>query len=57
MATLEADGEILDVKIEETLLAPDGRPDAEKLGGFVLLDGYRGIGRFLGQAFSIGKPS
>ena len=46
-------GEVMDVKVEEAMLAPDGRPDAEKLGGFVLLDGYRGIGRFLGQALSI----
>jgi len=48
-------GEILDIKIEESLLGPEGFPDAERLGLFVLLDGYRGIGRYLGQAFSIGK--
>ena len=48
-------GEILDIKIEESILGPEGSPDAEKLGLFVLLDGYRGIGRHLGQAFSIGR--
>jgi flavin reductase (DIM6/NTAB) family NADH-FMN oxidoreductase RutF len=48
-------GEILDVKIEEDVLGPQGVPDVEKLGVFVLLNGYRGIGRYLGQAFSIGK--
>ena len=48
-------GEILDIKIEEALLQSAGQPDIEKLGVFVLLDGYRGIGAYLGQAFSIGK--
>jgi flavin reductase (DIM6/NTAB) family NADH-FMN oxidoreductase RutF len=48
-------GEILDIKIEEAVLGPAGDPDAEKLGLFVLLDGYRKIGAYLGQAFSIGK--
>ena len=48
-------GEILDIKIEEAILGPAGHPDVEKLGVFVLMDGYRGIGAYLGQAFSIGK--
>jgi flavin reductase (DIM6/NTAB) family NADH-FMN oxidoreductase RutF len=48
-------GEILDVKIDEAVLGPEGSPDVEKLGLFVLLDGYRGIGKYLGKAFSIGK--
>lgn len=48
-------GEILDVKIEEAVLGPEGSPDVEKLGLFVLLDGYRGIGKYLGKSFSIGK--
>jgi flavin reductase (DIM6/NTAB) family NADH-FMN oxidoreductase RutF len=48
-------GEILDIKIEEDMLGQEGHPDVEKLGVFVLLDGYRGIGAYLGQAFSIGK--
>jgi flavin reductase (DIM6/NTAB) family NADH-FMN oxidoreductase RutF len=48
-------GEILDIKIEEAVLGPAGNPDVEKLGVFVLMDGYRGIGAYLGQSFSIGK--
>jgi flavin reductase (DIM6/NTAB) family NADH-FMN oxidoreductase RutF len=48
-------GETLDIKIEEAVLGPEDHPDVEKLGLFVLLDGYRGIGAYLGQAFSIGK--
>lgn len=48
-------GEILDIKVEEAMLGPEGSPDAEKLGLFVLLNGYRGIGRYLGEDFSIGK--
>jgi len=47
-------GEILDIKIEEAILGPAGSPDVEKLRLFVLLDGYRGIGEYLGEAFSIG---
>jgi hypothetical protein len=37
------------------MLGPGGNPDVEKLGVFVLMDGYRGIGAYLGQSFSIGK--
>jgi flavin reductase (DIM6/NTAB) family NADH-FMN oxidoreductase RutF len=48
-------GEILDIKIEESVLGAKDHPDTEKLGLFVLLDGYWGIGAYLGQAFSIGK--
>ena len=39
----------------EAVLGPGGRPDVEKIGVFVLLDGYRGIGAYLGKAFSVGK--
>ena len=48
-------GEILDIKVEEAMLGPEGSPDVERLGLFVLLDGYRGIGSYLGKAFSVGK--
>jgi flavin reductase (DIM6/NTAB) family NADH-FMN oxidoreductase RutF len=48
-------GEILDIKIEEAMLGPGGNPDVQKLGVFVLMDGYRGIGAYLGEAFTIGK--
>ncbi|MFC1525648.1 flavin reductase family protein [Candidatus Latescibacterota bacterium] len=47
-------GEVKDVKVEEAGLT-DGQPDAEKLDIFVWMDGYRGLGRPLGKAFSIGK--
>ncbi len=33
----------------------NGQPDAEKLDIFVWMDGYRGLGRHLGQAFHIGR--
>jgi len=48
-------GEIMDIKVEESLLGPAGSPDVEKLGLFVFADGYRAVGRYLGKAFSIGK--
>jgi flavin reductase (DIM6/NTAB) family NADH-FMN oxidoreductase RutF len=48
-------GEIMDIKVEESLLGPAGSPDIEKLGLFVFVDGYRAVGRYVGKAFSIGK--
>jgi flavin reductase (DIM6/NTAB) family NADH-FMN oxidoreductase RutF len=48
-------GEVLDIKIDETLIKPDGNPDVEKLGVFVFMDGYRSIGHSIGKPFSIGK--
>jgi flavin reductase (DIM6/NTAB) family NADH-FMN oxidoreductase RutF len=49
-------GEVLDIKGEEDLLGPAGSLDVEKLRLFVFLkDYYRGIGAYLGRAFSIGK--
>lgn len=48
-------GEILDVKIEESVLGAEGSPDPDKLGLFVFMDGYRKVESYLGQAFSIGK--
>ncbi len=50
-------GEILDIKVDEALLKPDGRPDGGKLQLFVWLDGYRAVGEMVGQAFSVGKES
>jgi flavin reductase (DIM6/NTAB) family NADH-FMN oxidoreductase RutF len=51
-------GEILDVKADENVIGKDGLPDIEKIRP-ILYDPeactYHGIGRFLGQAFSIGK--
>lgn len=51
-------GEILDVKIEERLLGDDGKPDIEKICPFVYspeAQRYHGIGKFVGNAFEIGK--
>lgn len=51
-------GEILDVKVEEDMLADDGSPDIEKIRPMVYspeVRAYHGIGGYLGKAFSIGK--
>ena len=51
-------GEIVDVKADETVLGPDGWPDAKKLKPVVFAPDthkYYGLGDFLGDAFSIGK--
>jgi flavin reductase (DIM6/NTAB) family NADH-FMN oxidoreductase RutF len=51
-------GEIMDVKADEALLGGKGLPDIEKVkpivfGPEILI--YLGLGKYLGQAFSIGK--
>jgi len=51
-------GEILDVKADESILNPDGLPDILKINPVLYgpeLQSYYGVGRYLGQAFSIGK--
>ncbi len=49
-------GEVLDVKVDEAVLSADGRhPDPEKARPFVMIDGYRGLGRYIGEPFAIGK--
>jgi flavin reductase (DIM6/NTAB) family NADH-FMN oxidoreductase RutF len=51
-------GEILDVKIDENMLAHDGKPDIEKLRPMVYcpeIKQYRGIGEFIAPAFEIGN--
>ncbi len=51
-------GEILDVKIEESLLVDDKRTEIEKIRPIVfsaLSNRYHGIGKFLGKAFEIGR--
>jgi flavin reductase (DIM6/NTAB) family NADH-FMN oxidoreductase RutF len=51
-------GEILDVKADEDVLTAAGVPDLEKLLPMLYapeLRTYHGVGRCLGQAFSIGK--
>ena len=51
-------GEILDVKIDEEFTDENGNPDINKIKP-ILYDpagmGYYGIGKFLGQVFSIGR--
>ena len=51
-------GEIMDVKVEEKLLTPDGKPDIEKIKPLIFAPGsqaYYGVGPFIENAFSIGK--
>lgn len=51
-------GEILDVKAEENVLSKNGVPDIERIQP-ILFDPeartYHGIGKFLGEGFSVGK--
>ena len=51
-------GEIKDVKAEEAVLTKEGYPDIEKIKPLTFNPAnrtYYGIGKFLGNAFSIGK--
>ena len=51
-------GEILDVKIDESMLDVEGKPDIDKIRPMVFspeVKRYYGIGAFIGQAFEIGK--
>ena len=51
-------GEILDVKIDEAVLAEEGQPDIEKIRPIVFSPEtrqYHGIGKFVGKAFDIGR--
>lgn len=51
-------GEIIDTKIEESMLDGDGGPDIEKIRPLVFSPGgrvYHGIGKFIGKAFEAGK--
>jgi flavin reductase (DIM6/NTAB) family NADH-FMN oxidoreductase RutF len=51
-------GEIKDLKAEESVLGPDQQPDIEKIKPFIFDPAarlYYGIGRRLGDAFSIGR--
>ena len=51
-------GEILDVKIDEAAVGTDGTPDIARVRPMIYDTGKRAyweVGRFLGQAFSIGK--
>jgi flavin reductase (DIM6/NTAB) family NADH-FMN oxidoreductase RutF len=51
-------GEILDVKVDETVLGPDGRPEMARVRPFIYdtaRQEYYAIGRSIGKAFSIGR--
>ena len=53
-------GEILDVKIEESMLTSDGKVDVERIRPLVfcpVLRDYHGIGEFVGKAFQVGKKA
>lgn len=51
-------GEVMDVKAEEGVLGNDGLPDIEKVRPFMFCPEahkYYGIGKYIGEAFSIGR--
>jgi len=51
-------GEVLDVKIDEEALTPEGDADIRKISPFLFdpgARGYYGVGEFLGDAFSVGR--
>lgn len=51
-------GEILDIKVEETVLSEEGLPEIKKVRPFLYVPesrSYYGIGEYLGKAFSLGK--
>lgn len=53
-------GEVVDVKVEETALDEKGMPQIEKIRPIVFspeIRAYHAIGKYIGQAFSIGKES
>jgi len=53
-------GEVVDVKVAETALDEKGMPQIDKIRPIVFspeIRAYHGIGKYIGQAFSIGKES
>lgn len=51
-------GEILDVKVDESVLGEDGKPDIGKIRPFAydsMRQEYYGFGKVLAKAFSVGK--
>ena len=51
-------GEILDVKVDESMLGRDGLPDILKIAPVIYApenQAYYGVGKYLGNAFSMGK--
>jgi flavin reductase (DIM6/NTAB) family NADH-FMN oxidoreductase RutF len=51
-------GEILDVKVDQSSLGPDGLPEIDKVRPFIFTPGrrtYHAVGPMIGKAFEIGK--
>lgn len=51
-------GEVIDIKVEEDVLGPDGQPDVERIRPLVYATGnraYYALGGLLGRAFSAGR--
>jgi len=51
-------GEVVDVKIDEAALTPEGDADIRKINPFLFdpgARGYYGVGEFLGDSFSVGR--
>lgn len=51
-------GEILDVKVDESMLGRDGLPDILKISPVIYApenQAYYGVGKYLGNAFAMGK--
>jgi len=51
-------GEIIDVKVDESMLGKDGLPDILKINPILYgpeIQSYYGVGKYLGKAFAIGK--
>lgn len=51
-------GEIIDVKVDKSMLGPEGLPDILKINPILYgpeIQSYYGVGKYLGKAFSIGK--
>ena len=51
-------GEIMDVKVEESVLGEDGKPDIEKVRPLIFspeAQTYHGVGQFIGKAYDLGK--
>jgi flavin reductase (DIM6/NTAB) family NADH-FMN oxidoreductase RutF len=51
-------GEIIDVKVDESMLGQEGQPDILKINPVIYgpeIQSYYGVGKYLGKAFSLGK--
>jgi len=51
-------GEIMDVKVDDAVIGPDGKPDMARVRPFIYDSArqeYYGIGQILGKAFSVGR--